>query len=416
MGGIMNMYLVVVLIIIVSSYFLEIFVEGLNIKQLSRKLPKEFIGYYDEEKYAKSQEYTRENSNFGLIQNSIYTAIIIPFILLGGFNYFDQMVRSLNYGPVITGIFFIFALISLWSLLELPFSIYDTFVIEEKYGFNKTTTKTFILDMVKNLFLSILIGIPILSVILWFFQDTGKMAPLYIWIILSLFQLFMNFLAPILILPMFNKLIPLEDGELKSAIESYAEQHNFHLQGVYKIDESKRSTKGNAFFTGFGKSRRIVLYDTLIEKHSVEELVGILAHEMGHFKLNHIYKLMASSFLQNGLVLFILSLFINNRALFDAFKMDELSIYASLIFFGFLYTPISLIISILMNIFSRKFEYDADRYAIKTTGKKDIIISALKKISVDSLSNLTPHPLKVFFYYSHPPILKRIEEIRKINE
>lgn len=407
----MNVYLIIIISILITEYLLELIIDRLNIQYLKKELPESFKGYYDQEKYARSQTYTRENTKFGLIQSTIHLAVIIPFILLGGFNFVDQLVRGFHYGSIVIGLLYMFILVMLTMLLGLPFSIYDTFVIEEKYGFNKTTPKTFILDLIKNFFLLILIGGPILALILWFFEKTGILAPLYIWIIVTSFQIFMSFIAPIVIFPFFNKFIPLEEGELKSAIEHYSRKQNFHMKGIYKMDGSKRSTKSNAAFTGFGKSRRIILYDTLIEKHTTHELLVILAHEMGHYKLRHILKTMAVHILETGLMLFILSFFINNRELFNAFKMQELSIYASLIFFGFLYTPISRLISIITNIFSRKMEYEADRYSVITTGKKEALVSGLKKLSVDNLSNLTPHPLKVFFYYSHPPILKRIEAI-----
>lgn len=410
----MNIYLVIILLILVGEYVLDFITERLNIRRLTPEVPGPFKDVYNDGKYAKSQAYTRENSKFGLLQNTASFAVMIPFILLGGFNGVDQWVRGFQFGSIVTGLLYIFVLVIMTTLLGLPFSIYDTFVIEEKFGFNKTTPKTFIMDRFKSLFLLFLVGGPVLAVVLWFFEKTGALAPLYIWGVVVVFQLFMNFIAPVVIFPMFNKFTPLEEGELKTAVENYAREHNFQLKGIYKMDGSKRSTKANAIFTGFGKSRRIVLYDTLIEKHTTEELTAILAHEMGHYKLGHIIKTMVTGFLETGLMFFILSLFINNRELYSAFGMEEMSIYAGLIFFGFLYSPISLLLSILTNLSSRKMEYDADRYAVTTTGKKEPLITGLKKLSVDTLSNLTPHPLKVFFYYSHPPVLQRIKRIEDI--
>ena len=411
----MNVYLIVILAILVGEYLLDVITERLNLQRLTPEVPGPFKGYYDEEKYARSQAYTRENSKFGLLRDTVSIFLIIPFILLGGFNFVDRLVRGFQLGSILTGLVYIFLLITASTLLSLPFSIYDTFVIEEKYGFNRTTPRTFILDLIKSFFLLILVGGPVLAAVLWFFEKTGALAPLYIWTVVVLFQLFMGFIAPYVIFPLFNKFTPLEEGELKSAIENYAREHDFKMQGVFKMDGSKRTTRANAAFTGFGKSRRIILYDTLMEKHTTNELVVILAHEMGHYKLRHMVKTMIIAFLETGLMFFILSLFINNRELFDAFKMKELSIYASLIFFGFIYSPVSMLLSIIANIFSRKNEYEADRYAVKTTGKKEALITALKKLSVDNLSNLTPHPLKVFFYYSHPPELERLKAIEKIG-
>jgi STE24 endopeptidase len=301
------------------------------------------------------------------------------------------------------------------QILGIPASAYRTFIIEEKYGFNKTTVKTFVLDMMKSWILVGLIGGAAFSVILWFFGKFGTEAWLYSWFAVTIFQLFMVFIAPVVIMPLFNKYVPLEDGELKGAIESYAKAEGFIMNGIFKMDGSKRSTKSNAFFTGFGRFRRIVLFDTLIEKHTVDELVSVLAHEMGHYKKNHILKHILISVINIGIMFFIFSLFINNRQLFKAFMMDDTSIYASMIFFGFLYTPISTIISVAGNFLSRKYEFESDAYVVSTFGKPAAMITALKKLSVDNLSNLTPHPLKVFLEYSHPPVMERINAIRGLS-
>ena len=410
----MNLYLVIILVILIGQYLLSLVVDRVNIKHLNPELPNEFKGFYDEDKYAKSQRYARENSTFGLIQDTFHIAVVIPFILLGGFNTIDKLARSAGYGPIITGLLFVGILALLSGIIDLPFSVYDNFVIEEKYGFNKSSVKTFILDIIKSVLLSIIIGAPLFALILWFFQETGALAPLYTWVMVTLFQLFMMLIAPTVILPLFNKFTPLAEGELKDTLEKYARENDFHLKGIYKMDESKRTSKPNAFFTGFGKSRRIVLYDTLLEKYTPDELLGVLAHEMGHYKLKHTPKMVIAAILETGFIFFTLSLFINNRELFAAFKMENLSVYASLLFFGFLYSPISTIISIVMNIFSRKREYEADRFAVETTGKGEELITALKRLSIDTLSNLTPHRLKVFFYYSHPPVLARIQAIKAL--
>ena len=277
------------------------------------------------------------------------------------------------------------------------------------------TIRTFFSDLVKSFALFLIIGLPLLVVILWFFESTGSLSWLYCWGIVTAFQLIMMFLAPTLIMPLFNKFEPVEEGELKTAIEGYAKKQNFSLAGLFRMDGSKRSSKANAFFTGFGKFRRIVLFDTLIDNYTVSELVGILAHEMGHFKKKHILKMIASSLVQSFVMFYVLHLFLNNRLLFDAFGMTHVSVYGSLLFFGFLYSPLSQLISVLGNWSSRKHEFEADRYAIETTHDKESFISALKKLSVDTLSNLTPHPLKVCLEYSHPPVIQRINAIRDIQ-
>jgi STE24 endopeptidase len=408
----MNIYLIIILAILIGDYILDLVIEALNVKNIKTELPQEFQGYYDGEKYRKSQNYLKENTGFGLTSKTIFTIITITFILIGGFNYVDLAARSFNFGPIVTGLIFAAILMFASQIMGIPFSAYRTFVIEEKYGFNKTTPKIFVLDILKGGLLTIVIGGTIFSVVLWFFGKTGGFAWFYCWVAVTAFQLFLVFIAPVVIMPIFNKFIPLEDGELKQTIENYAGSQNFKMKGVFKMDGSRRSTKSNAFFTGFGKYRRIVLFDTLIEKHTVDELVSVLAHEMGHYKKKHIFKHMAISIITSGFMFFILSLFINNPGLFSAFRMENLSIYASLFFFGFLYSPISMIFSILGNILSRKYEYESDAYAAATYKKPEAMVDALKKLSVDNLSNLTPHRLKVFLEYSHPPVLQRIQAIK----
>ena len=409
----MNAYLVFILAILIGSYILDVIVEILNIRHLKTELPEEFAGYYDAEKYQTAQRYLKENTRFGLITETLFTPLTIAFILLGGFNYVDALARSFNLGPIPTGLVFTGILLFVSQLIHIPFSAYATFVIEEKYGFNRTTLKTFILDIVKGWLLTALIGGIVFSVILWFFEKTGTWAWLYCWGAVTVIQLFLSFIAPVVIMPLFNKFIPLKESELKAAIEEYARAQAFKMKGVFTMDASKRSSKSNAFFTGFGRFRRIVLFDTLIEKHTVHELVSVLAHEMGHYRKKHILKSVLISIATTGLMFFIMSLFINNKGLFAAFRMEHTSIYASLLFFGFLYAPIEMVLSIAGTMLSRKHEYEADAYAVTTHCKPDAMITALKKLSVDNLSNLTPHPLKVFLSYSHPPVLERIKAIRK---
>lgn len=409
----MNIYLGVIVIILAGKYILNVVVECFNVRHALPSLPDEFKGYYDADKYKKSQEYLKENTRFHLVEDTVMTFITLVFILAGGFNIVDQFVRSFGQGPIMTGLLFAGVLMLATQIIGIPFSAYHTFVIEQKYGFNRTTIKIFILDILKAWMLLIIIGGIAFSGVLWFFERAGIWAWVYCWGALSVFQLFLLFIAPVVIMPLFNKFTPLADGELKTAIENYAQSQKFALKGVFTMDGSKRSTKSNAFFTGFGKYRRIVLFDTLIAKHSVDELTSVLAHEMGHYKKKHILKNIILSLATTGVMFFILSQFINNKGLFVAFKMEYLSVYASLFFFGFLYSPIHTLIAVFENVLSRKYEYQADSYAALTYGKPEAMITALKKLSVDNLSNLTPHPLKVFLDYSHPPVLKRIEAIRK---
>ena len=410
----MNLFLVIILAILVGSYLLDLTVETLNVRHVRTDLPEEFEGYYDADKYRKSQEYLRENTRFGIISDTVITPISIAFILFGGFNIVDKFARGFSLGSILTGLIFAGTLLFASQILLIPFSIYSTFVIEEKYGFNRTTPKTFILDILKSWLLAAVIGGVIFSVVLWLFEKAGAPAWFYCWIAVTVFQIFLTFIAPVTIMPLFNKFILLEDGALKSAIEEYARSQDFKIKGVFTMDASKRSTKSNAFFTGFGRFRRVILFDTLIEKHTVEELVSVLAHEIGHYKKRHILKSIGISILTTALMFFTLSLFINSRELFAAFKMQEVSIYGSLFFFGFLYHPIGMTLSIFGNMLSRRHEYQADAYAVKTYNRPQSMITALKKLSVENLSNLTPHPLKVFLSYSHPPVLERIHTIREL--
>lgn len=411
-----NFYLAIVLGLLVLSWLLELVVEWLNLKHVRTDIPEEFQGVYDSEKYATSQRYLRDRTRFGLISGTVTTVFFIGFILLGGFAWLDGFASGIGWGPIPTGLVFGGGLMLLSTLIGLPASLYSTFVIEERYGFNKTTPKTFVIDQLKGLVLGAIIGGLVFALVLWFFYQTN-LAWLYAWIAVIVIQLVIMYVAPVWIMPLFNKFEPLEDGDLKHQIENYAHDQQFALDGIFTMDGSKRSTKSNAYFTGFGKMRRIVLFDTLVEKHSVSELVSVLAHEVGHYKLKHIHKMLIISILSTGLMFFILSLFLSQAGLYEAFgvRFAESKIYAGMVFFGFLYAPISLVFGIVFNMFSRKHEFEADAFAAETAKDPGSMIEALKKLSVDSLSNLTPHPLKVFLEYSHPPVTQRIQALRKIQ-
>ena len=410
----MNIYAIVILATIVLDFILDLITNQLNLKALKKQVPKEFEEVYDADTYAKSQEYTKVQTRFGYLTGTFDLILLLVFWFSGGFNWLDQIVRSFGFGELVTGLFFMVILMIAKSILSLPFSIYSTFVIEERFGFNKTTPKTFVMDMVKGLLLGAVIGLPLLAGILAFFMYTGEWAWLYAWIAVTVFTLAMQYIAPTWIMPLFNKFTPLEEGELRTAIEDYTEKVDFPLQGLFVIDGSKRSSKSNAFFTGFGKNKRVALYDTLIENHTVPELVAVLAHEIGHFKKKHIIKGMITSVVHSAVLFFLLSIFLNQQGLFDAFYMEEMSVYAGLIFFGMLYAPIEMILSVFMQMSSRKHEFEADAYAAETTGQPEDMVSTLKKLAKDNLSNLTPHPWYVFLNYSHPPVMQRIEAIRKI--
>lgn len=411
----MNPYLVFILGVLIFGYLIDLTVSLLTLRSLDPVLPKEFSQIYAADEYERSQEYTRIKLRFSLLQDSLMLPLTIGFIVLGGFNFLDQWARGFGLSAIPTGLVFTGSLLFLSALAQLPFSVYSTFVIENRFGLNRTTIKTFIFDILKTIVLAVLLGGPLLALILWFFEQGGGLAWLYCWILVVVFTVVLQFLAPVVIMPIFNRFTPLEDGELKEAITRYARRQNFSLQGIYTMDGSRRSNRLNAFFTGFGRFRRIIFFDTLVEKLTVDELVVILAHEMGHFKKKHILKMMAATVLQTGLMFYLLSLVMENRGLFAAFGMEHVSVYAGLVFFGFLYSPVATLFSVAGNIFSRKYEYEADGYAVNTTGKGAELISALKKLCLANLSNLTPHPVQVFLQYSHPPVLRRIEAIRGIS-
>jgi STE24 endopeptidase len=411
----LNSIALIILAAIVFDVVVNIIADILNLRMLQAELPKPFQGVYDAHQYRKSQDYLRVNTRFGWISTVVNLVAILFFWFLGGFPAMDNWVQSFGKGPVLSGLMYIGTLMLFYALLSQPFSIYATFVIEERFGFNKTTWKIYLLDLLKGLVLVILLGAPLLAGILAFFEYAGSHAWLYCWTAVVLYMLVVQYIAPTWIMPLFNKFKLLEEGELKSAIMSCAESIQFPLKRVYTMDGSKRSRKSNAFFTGFGKNKRIVLFDTLIQQHTVPELVAVLAHEMGHYKKKHILQGMLLGILQTGLMFYLLSFMISYPGLFEAFYMNHMSVYAGLIFFGMLFAPLDFFVGLLMQIRSRANEYQADRFAVAATRNPGSMIEALKKLSVHNLSNLRPHPFHVFLNYSHPPVLKRIQAIEKIE-
>ncbi|MBN2001002.1 M48 family metallopeptidase [candidate division KSB1 bacterium] len=409
----MNLYAAIILGTFLVDFLLNLIADLLNLKNLSSELPAEFKDIYEAEKYKKSQKYTVVNTRFGLIISTFSLVVTLVFWFTGGFNLLDITVRRWGFAPIWNGLLYIGILLLARFILSLPFNIYATFVIEERFGFNKTTPAVFFADTLKSLGLALSIGGLLLAGILAFFQYAGSLAWLYCWLVTTIFTILLQYIAPTWIMPMFNKFEPLQEGELRDRILEYAKSVKFSLRDIFIMDGSKRSKKSNAFFTGFGRNKRIALFDTLVQQHTVNELVAVLAHEIGHFKKKHILVSMAISILHMGVMFFLLSIFISQKGLFDAFYMQNISIYAGMLFFAMLYSPIELILSIFMNIFSRKNEYQADRFAVETFPHPESFISALKKLVANNLGNLTPHPVYVFFNYSHPPVLQRILKIRE---
>ena len=400
----------ILIAIIVVSFIIDKLIDILNEKHFNDAIPEKLNDVYDEEAYKKSQAYKKTNARFSNISSLFSLLLTLGFFFFDGFKIVDDFARSYADNPIIIALIF-FGVIMIGSdILSLPFSYYKTFVIEEKFGFNKTTKATFWLDKVKGWLMTIVLGGGILALIIWFYQITGADFWIYAWAVVAIFSVFMNMFYAKLIVPLFNKQTPLEEGSLKSAIENYAQKVGFTINNIFVIDGSKRSTKANAYFSGFGSQKRITLYDTLVNDLEEDEIVAVLAHEVGHYKKKHIIFNLFTSLLLTGLTLYILSLFINSPLLSEALGVSIPSFHIGLIAFGILYSPISELTGLFMNYVSRKFEYQADNYA-KNTFAGEPLISSLKKLSKNSLSNLTPHPAYVFMHYSHPTLLQRVKNL-----
>ncbi|MCY2687332.1 M48 family metallopeptidase [Salinimicrobium sp. TH3] len=396
--------------IILIDFLIDKVLDALNAKHYNDPVPDTLQDVFDEEEYEKSQRYKKANYKFGIVSSTFSVVVLLLFLFLDGFDFVDDIARSVSDNAIVIALIF-FGIIMIGSdLLSLPFSWYHTFVIEERFGFNKTTPKTFFFDKLKSWGMMIILGGGILALIVWFYQFAEDDFWWYAWILVALFSIFLNMFYARLIVPLFNKQTPLPEGSLRDKIEAYAQKEGFTLEKIFVIDGSKRSTKANAYFSGFGNEKRVTLYDTLINDLEEEEIVAVLAHEVGHYKKNHIIINLIISILTTGLTLWILSLFIGNPLLSAALGVEKPGFHIGLVAFGILYSPISEITGIIMNYLSRKFEYQADNFA-KHTYKAQPLITGLKKLSKNSLSNLTPHPAYVFVHYSHPPLYKRFRNL-----
>jgi len=400
----------IIIAIIVFEYILSRILNYLNSSWRGKKLPTELEGIYKEDEYKKSQRYGEVNSRFSVLTGTFQIVLILLMLFYGGFAWVDSLAHQITDNDIFAALIFFGILFLASDILNTPFSLYATFVIEEKFGFNKTTMKTFFMDKVKGWLLAVIIGGGLMGLIIWLYNLTTTLFWLYAWGALSGFSIFMAMFYSNLIVPLFNKQTPLEEGELRDAIQKFSGSAGFKLDNIYVIDGSKRSSKGNAYFTGLGKKKRIVLYDTLINDLSVNEIVAVLAHEIGHYKLKHTLSSMFLSIIQTGVIFYILSLFIGNPDLSKALGASQATFELALITFGILFSPISTILGLFMNTLSRKNEYQADNYAAKY-GQAEHLISALKNLSVNNLTNLTPHPAYVFVNYSHPTLYQRIKSI-----
>jgi STE24 endopeptidase len=401
--------------ILVLDFLFEKYLDYLNTTKWSDVIPDEVKGIYDEEKYQKQQAYQKENHRFGIITSSFSVLVTLGMFAFYGFALVDGWAWSFTGNAILAALIFFGILMFASDVINTPFAIYDTFKIEEKYGFNKTTPKLFVLDKIKGWLVGALIGGGLLALIIFIYQKTGNMFWLYAWIVVSAFSIFMAMFYSNLIVPLFNKQTPLEEGELRDAISKFSQKVGFKLDNIFVIDGSKRSTKANAYFTGLGAKKRIVLYDTLINDLNTSELVAVLAHEIGHNKKKHVVQSLLIGLVQTGVVLFIFGLLINNPNLSMALGVETPNFHIGLVAFGVLYSPVSFFLGIFMNMLSRKNEYQADRFAAENY-KPEALASALKKLSVNNLSNLTPHLTYVFFHYSHPTLLQRLAYLKQFEK
>lgn len=400
----------IIISILSIQFIVDTTLNYLNYKKYGTPLPQEVSDVFDAEQYQKSQLYQKTNFRFGLLTSGISFAGTLAFLIFGGFAWINDLAASVSTSHIPQALLF-FGILGLGSdLLGIPFSYYHTFVIEERFGFNKSTPSIFWADKVKGWLLAGILGAVLLSAILYFYDWAGPDFWWYAWILISIFTVFINLFYSRIIVPLFNKQEPLEEGALRQAIESYAKQVNFGLTQIFVIDGSRRSSKANAYFSGFGNQRRVTLYDTLIKDLETEEVVAVLAHEVGHYKRNHILINLFSSLILMGLTLFILGMFVNHPELSLTLGVEQPEFHIALLSFGLLYSPISEITGLIMHYLSRRFEYQADNYARQTYAAAPLI-TALKKLSRNHLSNLTPHPAYVFMHYSHPPLKDRIRNL-----
>lgn len=407
-----NTYYIIIIGALLFEYILSTVSSVLNMNSITESVPEGFQDHYDEDKYSKSQAYLKDKTRFGLLSGAFSLILTLVVIHSGVFGDLDSFVRENASNSIIAGLIFFGILFIINDIINLPFALYSTFVIEEKYGFNKTTYQTFVIDKLKGYGLTIVFGSLIMIPVLYFFNTYGSNAWWIAWGLITVFIIAVQPLFVNVIAPMFNTFTPLEEGELRTSIENFAKKVNFPIGRIDVMDGSRRSAHSNAYFSGFGKSRRIALFDTLLDKHSTEEIVSVVAHEVGHYKKKHIVTGTALGILETGFMLFVFNYFITDLELFKVFGVEKASSYCGLIFFGMLYSPVSLLTSIFTTAMSRKNEFEADAYALETTKKEEPLISMLKGLAASNLSHLTPHPLMVFLSYSHPPVSERIKAVK----
>jgi STE24 endopeptidase len=402
----------IVLAAVLIEYVLVMLADVLNLRALRSELPAAFARVYAPARYERSQAYTRALTRFGWLPRTLDLTLLLALWFSGGFEWLDRVVRSLGFGPIFTGILYIGALVLAQEVVSLPFRWYSTFVIEERFGFNTTTRRTFCLDLLKGVLLTVVLGGPLLAAVLWLFDRAGDSAWIWCFGVTSAFLVAVQYVGPTWILPLFNEFRPIDSSEIKEAVIAYAQRADFPLEGIFVIDGSKRSTKANAFLTGFGRRKRIALFDTLIQQQSVEEIVAIVAHEIGHFKKGHVLKGLALGIAQLAVLFFLLGLFVREPRVFSAFHVSRPSTYVGLVLFAIAYAPIGLVVSMLVQAWERRHEFEADAFARTTTGHGEVLVRALEKLSAESLTNLTPHPFYVTLHHSHPPLAERVAALK----
>lgn len=406
---------ILILSIVIAGFLFDQWISYLNTTTWSKVLPESLRDFYDEQTYSRQQDYERVNYKFGIFSDILSFMAIIFLLLSGGFAWLDLFVRSYIGSPILQAILFFGILGLAADLLSTPLDVYDTFVIEERFGFNKTTPRTYLLDKLKGWLLAIIIGGGLIALVVFLFEKTGSWFWVLAWAAFSGITLFISYFYTTLLVPLFNKLTPLPTSELREAIEKVAVQAGFSLKDIFIMDGSKRSSKGNAYFSGFGRKKSIVLFDTLVSDHGIDELVAVLAHEIGHYKKKHVLKGLLIGIAQTGVLLFILSLLLQSPLLAKALGASEPSFHIGLVTFGILFSPVSVVLGIALNLLSRKHEYEADRFA-SVFSQPGSLQKALKKLSIKNLGNLTPHPWYVFVHYSHPPLLQRIAALDGFQE
>jgi STE24 endopeptidase len=411
----MNVYGAIVLASLLAEWALATAASVLNLRAMGPHPPPDFAADVDAATWQRTRAYTAARTRLGLVASSVRLAALLAFWFFGGFAALDRLVRALDVGPVAGGVAYVAALALLSGVLSLPFAVWSTFGVEQRFGFNRTTPAVFVADRLKGLVVAALLGLPLLTAVVAFFETVGATAWLWAWGATAAFVVVGQVIVPRFVMPWFNRFAPLPESDLRSGLLAYARLVDFPLEGIYVMDGSKRSGKGNAFFTGFGRHKRVALFDTLLARHPANEIIAITAHEVGHYKAGHLRLGTALSVLHAGVLFALLQLFLAEPGLYAAFGVATPSVGVGLVLFGLLYTPVEVALGVGLNALSRRHEYQADRFAARTTGSPQALAAALRRLSLDNLSNLAPHRLPVVLYHTHPPLAERLRALAALR-